>query len=109
MGSVSEIQWLRSLQREIATPGSEPLEQPYGPAGPGNAAIAQRSEALHARQKSRKYVYCQPNTAPEIVPKKMTLKSSTLRTHSLVVNRRLLFLYIVGRVPLGRSTRRPFI
>jgi hypothetical protein len=51
IGRNSEVQWLRSLQNEIATSESEPYGLPYGPVGSTKSAVDQRSEARHVRKK----------------------------------------------------------
>lgn len=50
VGQNSEVQWLRSAQRQIEHPGAEPHEQPHGPPGSGNTAVSARSAALHKRR-----------------------------------------------------------
>ncbi|KAI4947324.1 hypothetical protein J4E91_006676 [Alternaria rosae] len=53
MGQNSEVQWLRSVQRQAERANSEdPQGQRYGPPGASLAAIDERSEALHERRQN---------------------------------------------------------
>jgi hypothetical protein len=52
LGQNSEVQWLRSVQRQTEHTGSELHDPPYGPPGSGQNAIAARSQALHERRNS---------------------------------------------------------
>jgi hypothetical protein len=54
LGQNSEVQWLRSVQRQTEHTGTEPRDPPYGPPGSGQTAISARSEALHERQNNAK-------------------------------------------------------
>ncbi|KAF2703841.1 hypothetical protein K504DRAFT_507750 [Pleomassaria siparia CBS 279.74] len=54
VGQNSEIQWLRSLQRQMGNPGDEPLDMPYGPPGKSTEAKNKRISAMHERRKSTK-------------------------------------------------------
>ncbi|KAF2186136.1 hypothetical protein K469DRAFT_631511 [Zopfia rhizophila CBS 207.26] len=54
VGQNSEVQWLRSLQRQMRNVDGEPLGLPNGPTGASNAAVTQRIDALHERRKSSK-------------------------------------------------------
>lgn len=60
VGRNSEVQWLRSLQREIDRPGGEPSDLPHGPPGGSSSAIAQRTEALHERQRANRAIPSHP-------------------------------------------------
>jgi hypothetical protein len=50
VGQNSEVQWMRSVQRQTEHPGSDRRSQPYGPPGSGQNAVHARSYALHARR-----------------------------------------------------------
>jgi hypothetical protein len=50
MGQNSEVQWLRSVQRQAERGNTDPDHQRYGPPGSSSAAINERSEALHERR-----------------------------------------------------------
>lgn len=50
VGQNSEVQWLRSVQRQTQNAGSEILAAPYGPPGSDSHAAAKRSTALHERR-----------------------------------------------------------
>ncbi|KAI4659229.1 uncharacterized protein J4E78_005655 [Alternaria triticimaculans] len=52
MGQNSEVQWLRSVQRQAERGNSDPQGQRYGPPGASLAAIDERSEALHERRQN---------------------------------------------------------
>ncbi|KAI4622305.1 hypothetical protein J4E83_005047 [Alternaria metachromatica] len=52
MGQNSEVQWLRSVQRQAERGNSDPHGQRYGPPGASSAAIDERSEALHERRQN---------------------------------------------------------
>ncbi|KAI4667152.1 uncharacterized protein J4E79_001836 [Alternaria viburni] len=52
MGQNSEVQWLRSVQRQAERGNSDPQGQRYGPPGASSAAIDERSEALHERRQN---------------------------------------------------------
>jgi len=54
VGRNSEVQWLRSLQRQISATEEEPDGLPYGPPGPGTDATTKRIYALHERRRIRK-------------------------------------------------------
>ncbi|KAH7366641.1 fungal-specific transcription factor domain-containing protein [Pyrenochaeta sp. MPI-SDFR-AT-0127] len=59
IGQNSEVQWLRSVQRQTERATAEPYGMRYGPPGTNKAAVQQRSDALHermndSRQGSRK-------------------------------------------------------
>ncbi|KAF2822877.1 hypothetical protein CC86DRAFT_396455 [Ophiobolus disseminans] len=54
VGQNSEIQWLRSVQRQTEHPGAEPRDQPHGPPGSGHHAVTARSNALHERRDNAK-------------------------------------------------------
>jgi hypothetical protein len=54
LGQNSEVQWLRSVQRQTEHTGIEPHDSPYGPPGSDQIAISARSEALHERQDNAK-------------------------------------------------------
>lgn len=54
VGQNSEIQWLRSVQRQTEHPGAEPRGQPHGPPGSGQHAVNARSDALHERRDNAK-------------------------------------------------------
>lgn len=49
VGQNSEVQWLRSIQRQ-SQDDTQPSEQPYGPPGNSEHAIDERSRALHQRR-----------------------------------------------------------
>jgi hypothetical protein len=50
VGQNSEVQWLRSAQRQIEHPGAEPYGQLHGPPGTEQTAVTARSAALHVRR-----------------------------------------------------------
>ncbi|CAN9175445.1 unnamed protein product [Alternaria alternata] len=50
VGLNSEIQWLRSAQRQTEDTGAEPYGQPHGPPGSTRDAVSERSDALHDRR-----------------------------------------------------------
>jgi hypothetical protein len=54
VGQNSEVQWLRSLQRQMEKTEEEPTGQPYGPPGTSNEATALRISAMHERRKANK-------------------------------------------------------
>jgi hypothetical protein len=54
-GQNSEVQWLRSVQRQTEHPGAEPQGQPRGPPGSGRKAVGERSDALHQRRDDAKH------------------------------------------------------
>jgi len=54
VGQNSEVQWLRSVQRQTEHPGAEPRGQPHGPPGSGQNAVSARSDALHERRDNAK-------------------------------------------------------
>ena len=54
VGQNSEVQWLRSVQRQTEYTGNEPHEQSHGPPGSGQQAIGERSEALRVRRQYAK-------------------------------------------------------
>jgi hypothetical protein len=51
VGQNSEVQWLRTVQRQAESNESEPFGQTYGPPGTGETAANERSEALHERRR----------------------------------------------------------
>lgn len=50
VGQNSEVQWLRSVQRQAESNEKEPFGLPYGPPGTSDDAVNERSEALHQRR-----------------------------------------------------------
>lgn len=54
IGLNSEVQWLRSAQRQTEDTGAEPYGQPHGPPGSTQNAARERSDALHARRDDTK-------------------------------------------------------
>lgn len=50
VGQNSEVQWLRSVQRQSQNNEGEPYGLPYGPPGIGKRADDERSKALHQRR-----------------------------------------------------------
>lgn len=52
VGQNSEIQWLRSVQRQAERGHAVPHGQPYGPPGASVGAINERSEAMHERRQN---------------------------------------------------------
>ncbi|CAN9184411.1 unnamed protein product [Alternaria alternata] len=50
VGLNSEVQWLRSAQRQTEDTGAEPYGQPRGPPGSTRDAASERSDALHDRR-----------------------------------------------------------
>lgn len=52
MGQNSEVQWLRSVQRQAERGNSDPHGQRYGPPGASLEAIDERSDALHERRQN---------------------------------------------------------
>ncbi|KAI8938874.1 hypothetical protein NX059_004733 [Plenodomus lindquistii] len=50
IGQNSEIQWLRSVQRQSESGNTDPFGQHYGPPGTSRAAADQRAKALHERR-----------------------------------------------------------
>lgn len=50
IGQNSEVQWLRSVQRQSQSNKGEPYGLPYGPPGTGDHASDERSKALHERR-----------------------------------------------------------
>lgn len=50
IGQNSEVQWLRSVQRQSQSNEREPSGLPYGPPGVGEHASNERSKALHERR-----------------------------------------------------------
>jgi hypothetical protein len=53
-GQNSEVQWLRSVQRQTENSGKEPRDQPHGPPGSGRQAVGERADALHVRRQNAK-------------------------------------------------------
>ncbi|KAF2030932.1 hypothetical protein EK21DRAFT_64343 [Setomelanomma holmii] len=53
VGQNSEVQWLRSVQRQTEHTGSD-RRQPYGPPGAGQNAVSARADALHERRDNTK-------------------------------------------------------
>ncbi|KZM20197.1 DNA binding [Ascochyta rabiei] len=49
-GQNSEVQWLRTFQRQVQSQDTEPCGLPYGPPGASKNAAEERSEALHQRR-----------------------------------------------------------
>lgn len=54
VGLNSEVQWLRSAQRQTEKTGAEPYGQPHGPPGSTRNAASARSDALHDRRDNAK-------------------------------------------------------
>lgn len=54
VGMNSEVQWLRSAQRQTENTGAQPYGQRYGPPGSTRDAANARSDALHDRQSEAK-------------------------------------------------------
>lgn len=54
VGQNSEIQWLRSVQRQSESSNTDPYGQRYGPPGSSRHAANERSEALHERRQNAK-------------------------------------------------------
>jgi hypothetical protein len=54
VGQNSEVQWLRSLQRQMGKTEEEPCGQPYGPPGTSHEAMTKRISAMHERRKANK-------------------------------------------------------
>jgi hypothetical protein len=54
IGQNSEVQWLRSVQRQAERGNTDPDGQRYGPPGASAQAINERSEALHERRQNAK-------------------------------------------------------
>lgn len=54
VGQNSEVQWLRTVQRQAENTSSEPQDMPYGPPGNSQDAINKRSNALHERRQNSK-------------------------------------------------------
>jgi hypothetical protein len=52
MGQNSEVQWLRSVQRQAERGNTDPRGQRYGPPGASTEAIDERSDALHERRQN---------------------------------------------------------
>ncbi|RMZ69507.1 fungal specific transcription factor domain-containing [Pyrenophora seminiperda CCB06] len=52
IGQNSEVQWLRSVQRQAGRGNTDPHGQRYGPPGASLRAINERSEALHERRQN---------------------------------------------------------
>ncbi|KAE8837832.1 hypothetical protein PTNB73_04160 [Pyrenophora teres f. teres] len=52
IGQNSEVQWLRSVQRQAERGNTDPHGQRYGPPGASLGAINERSEALHERRQN---------------------------------------------------------
>ncbi|KAL6710500.1 hypothetical protein ACN47E_008548 [Coniothyrium glycines] len=52
VGQNSEVQWLRSVQRQAQGGPTDPLRQKFGPPGSSHEAIEERSEALHDRRRN---------------------------------------------------------
>ncbi|KAF1945611.1 hypothetical protein EJ02DRAFT_451329 [Clathrospora elynae] len=52
MGQNSEVQWLRSVQRQAERGNTDPDGQPYGPPGASRGAANERSDALHERRQN---------------------------------------------------------
>lgn len=50
VGQNSEVQWLRSVQRQAESNDTEQYGLPHGPPGTSDNAINQRSDALHQRR-----------------------------------------------------------
>ncbi|XPS68919.1 hypothetical protein M3J09_001199 [Ascochyta lentis] len=50
VGQNSEVQWLRTVQRQAQSDTNEPYGLPYGPPGDSKTAFDERSEALHQRR-----------------------------------------------------------
>lgn len=50
VGQNSEVQWLRSVQRQSQNQEGEPFGLPYGPPGASDQDIDERSRALHQRR-----------------------------------------------------------
>ncbi|KAL6157198.1 hypothetical protein ACJQWK_06830 [Exserohilum turcicum] len=54
IGQNSEIQWLRSVQRQAERGNTGSSSQPYGPPGASSGAVNERVEALHERRRNNK-------------------------------------------------------
>ncbi|CAO2653872.1 Nn.00g106050.m01.CDS01 [Neocucurbitaria sp. VM-36] len=54
IGQNSEVQWLRSVQRQAQSGNTDPTGQRYGPPGNDQSAANQRSDALHERRQHEK-------------------------------------------------------
>ncbi|KAF1849131.1 uncharacterized protein K460DRAFT_280163 [Cucurbitaria berberidis CBS 394.84] len=52
IGQNSEIQWLRSVQRQAESGNTDPVRQRFGPPGASQGAANQRSDALHERRQN---------------------------------------------------------
>jgi hypothetical protein len=52
VGQISEVQWLRSLQRRMGSPDGEESIGKYGPPGASHDAAIQRINAMHKRRNS---------------------------------------------------------
>ncbi|KAF1832463.1 fungal-specific transcription factor domain-containing protein [Decorospora gaudefroyi] len=52
MGQNSEVQWLRSVQRQTGCGNTDPHGQRYGPPGASRGAMNERSDALHERRQN---------------------------------------------------------
>jgi hypothetical protein len=52
VGQNSEVQWLRSVQRQAERGNTDPDGQRYGPPGTSEGAINERSAALHERRQN---------------------------------------------------------
>ena len=54
VGQNSEIQWLRSVQRQSESGNTDPYGQRYGPPGASRDAAKDRSDAMHERRQHAK-------------------------------------------------------
>lgn len=52
IGQNSEVQWLRSVQRQTEHTGAEPHVQPFGPPGGNQGAISARATAMRERRET---------------------------------------------------------
>jgi hypothetical protein len=57
LGQISEVQWLRSLQRRMGSPDGEDSLGQYGPPGASHDASIQRVNAMHKRRNSKNLLH----------------------------------------------------
>ncbi|KAH7091380.1 fungal-specific transcription factor domain-containing protein [Paraphoma chrysanthemicola] len=83
VGQNSEVQWLRSVQRQTENTGAEPRQQPYGPPGAGRNAVSARADALHERRNNKREASRQ-GSMPNITDSSFYLDSDNIEVDIVV-------------------------
>lgn len=84
-GQNSEVQWLRSVQRQTENAGAEPSGQPRGPPGSGRKAVGERSSALHKRRDDARHSKTQ-GSMKHVTDSTFYLDSESLDINDILVN-----------------------